>query len=203
MPAYVQLFFPGVWHGERDGSKVYLSFDDGPVPGITDFVLDQLALRGMKATFFMVGENVSKNPELARRVRSEGHGIGNHTYNHLNARKVSTACYLDDIEKCQRELFDKLGVDTKLFRPPYGRLRYGQSSIIQKSYKLVYWEVISGDYKLTLSPDEILVNVSKKTRTGSIVLFHDQEKTSGKVKLILPRFLDFLVEKGFQTEKLC
>lgn len=200
IPTWLQLVYPwAVWHGDREGRQVYLTFDDGPVPGITDFVLEELAKRRMKATFFMVGDNVCRHPGLAREVVASGHCVGNHTYHHLHGGQVSTAAYLQDVALCQEELGQRLGISPNLFRPPYGRMKMAQRRALRDTYKLVLWEVLPGDYLERLSVELISKRIKEKTRPGSIVLFHDQQKTAAKVKSVLPDFLAFLDGEGFQA----
>ncbi|EON79417.1 Polysaccharide deacetylase [Lunatimonas lonarensis] len=203
MPRWVQLFCPELqWHGDRANRKIYLTFDDGPVAGITDFVLEELAKRDCKATFFMVGDNVARYVDLAREVVDRGHQVGNHTFHHLNGIKVSTEEYLRDVRHCQEELNDTLGVSPKIFRPPYGLLKPKQKHLLLQDFRLVYWEIVAGDYLLRLSPEKILENLKTKTRPGSIVLFHDQQKTAAKLKRVLPDFLTFLDGEGFVSDFL-
>ncbi|WP_209330599.1 polysaccharide deacetylase family protein [Lunatimonas salinarum] len=203
IPSWLQLLCPSVvWHGSRDDKQVFLTFDDGPVPGITDFVLEELAKWNMKATFFMVGENVSRHPGLAREVVAMGHGIGNHTYNHLNGVNTDATTYLQNVALCQEQLAQNLGVVPALFRPPYGRLTAYQRRTLRESYEIVLWEILSGDYLDRLPEDLICRKIQEKTRSGSIVLFHDQEKTARKVKKVLPDYLAFLDGEGFQVKPL-
>jgi peptidoglycan/xylan/chitin deacetylase (PgdA/CDA1 family) len=203
VPRWVQFFCPEVqWHGDRADRKIYLTFDDGPVAGITDFVLEELAKRDHKATFFMVGANVARHSDLAREVVGRGHQVGNHTFHHLNGFKVSTGEYLRDVRCCQEQLIDTLGINPKIFRPPYGLLKPKQKNLLLRDFRLVYWEIVAGDYLLKLSPDKILENLKTKTRPGSIVLFHDQQKTAAKVKRVLPDFLTFLDREGFVSDFL-
>lgn len=203
VPSWIQSFYPEVqWHGDRNGRKVYLTFDDGPVPGITDFVLDELVKREWKATFFMVGDNVARHSDLAREVVAAGHRVGNHTFHHLNGLKVPSRTYLHNVALCQKELQHSLGVKPTIFRPPYGLLRFSQKKLLLRDFRLVYWEVIAGDYVERLSPGPILENLKAKTKPGSIILFHDQQKTAEKVRQILPGFLTFLEAEGFVPDLL-
>lgn len=179
-----------------------LTFDDGPVPGVTDFVLEQLYIRNMVATFFMVGANIAKYPELAREVAGQGHGIGNHTFNHLDGWKVPFSRYMENVNLCDGIIAEKLSITPRFFRPPYGRLRSSQATALKRNYDIVFWEIISGDYLPNLADDSILRNIEQKTKSGSIVLFHDQEKTRAKVRRLLPNYLDYLRDSGFQTQLL-
>ncbi len=203
VPTFVQWIYPKyVWHMGRGHKNVYLTFDDGPVAGITDFVLDLLLERNMKATFFMVGDNVVKHLPLARRIVGEGHQVGNHTFNHLNGRHTSAEKYIDNISQCQRSIEEHLGINTKLFRPPYGRMTLKQREQLYKEYRIIMWEILAGDFIPGTCEVESLKKISHKTQNGSIVLFHDQLKTAEFVKGVLPGYLDFLESRDFKTELL-
>lgn len=204
VPRWIQAFFPErIWTSKSEDNAVYLTFDDGPVPGATDFVLDELEARAMKATFFMVGDNVRKHPVLAQEVVARGHAVGNHTYHHLNGWKTKNDDYFNDLKRCDEIIQMILGQTPTLFRPPYGLLKSGQAKTILKSKKVVMWDVLSGDYDAAVSSAQVLKQTIKHTQTGSIILFHDQEKTQEKLKAVLPQFLDHLVAKGWNTQVLC
>ncbi len=188
-----------VWHHSRQENKIYLTFDDGPVPGVTDFVLEQLAQRGMKATFFMVGDNVRKYPELAKHVVLEGHGIGNHTFSHMDGYQNKAGHYLNDILLCQEELIKATGKTPVIFRPPYGRVTKKQLHLISPMYRVVLWDVISGDYDKRQSNEKCLNKAKQHSQKGSIVLFHDQEKTAAVIRAVLPKYLNFIQKSGFET----
>ncbi|HSF53023.1 MAG TPA: polysaccharide deacetylase family protein [Algoriphagus sp.] len=203
VPRTVQLLFPKrVWEGNPSGNQVYLTFDDGPVPGVTDFVLNELEKRAQKATFFMVGDNVRKFPELAREVIQAGHRIGNHTFNHCNGWKTQDLVYLKSVQSFDRIAEEILGIQTALFRPPYGLVKTSQAKAILQSKKIVMWNVLSGDYDRSLDATRVLGNSVKNTRSGSIVLFHDQQKTKEVLPKVLPAFLDFLIDRKFETSLL-
>lgn len=203
VPSFVQLIMPHyVWHKNRTEKNVFLTFDDGPVPGITDFVLEELDMRQMKATFFMVGDNVSKHPALARRVKTQGHRIGNHTHNHINGSLLPADEYLENVTKCQATLQEVLDIRPNIFRPPYGRLTSQQRKDISKTHQVIMWDVISGDYNQHQSPELCLSKIKHYTRNGSIILFHDQVKTERLVFSVLPQFLDFIQAQGYRTELL-
>lgn len=203
VPDFVQLLYPQyVWHRSRKEKKVFLTFDDGPVPGVTDFVLEELAVRRMKAAFFMVGENVVKHADLACRVKRQGHQIGNHTYNHLNGHRCTRETYLENFIQCQDTLKEVLGMDARLFRPPYGRLRRQQGLNISGTHQIIMWDVLPGDFDRTISASRALTKARHYTRNGSIVLFHDQRKTEKILRDMLPEFLDFLQFNGYQTGEL-
>jgi peptidoglycan-N-acetylglucosamine deacetylase len=203
IPFFIPILFPNfIWHKSRSEKKVYLTFDDGPVEGITDYVLDSLRQRNMKATFFMVGENVTNNPELAKRVVREGHQVGNHTYHHLNGWKTDPEVYLRDVHHCQRLLEEELQSSIHLFRPPYGKITRSQFQKIKESHNVVMWDVLSGDYDARLSVNRCLSKTKENCENGSVLVFHDQLKTKLVLKKILEPFLDFLIEEGYQTEVL-
>jgi peptidoglycan/xylan/chitin deacetylase (PgdA/CDA1 family) len=194
-----KVFDKFIWNKNRDEKNLYLTFDDGPVPGITDFVLNELSKRDMKATFFMVGANVEKHPNLAKEVLQAGNGIGNHTFNHLDGYRNPDALYLENIEKCQKILQDTLDVSPLNFRPPYGKISKSQSKLVLSNHQIVMWDVLSGDYDPDQSIEKCLYKTMQYSRNGSIVLFHDQQKTEWVVKKVLPDYLDFIKDKGLQT----
>ncbi|EOZ96888.1 Polysaccharide deacetylase [Indibacter alkaliphilus LW1] len=191
-----------LWNKSRSENKIYLTFDDGPVPGVTDFVLDELAKRKMKATFFMVGDNIRKHPALAKKVADAGHGIGNHTFHHANGYFTALEKYLSEIKACQQIIFEVLERKTTLFRPPYGKLTKKQFKAIHSNYQIVMWDVLSGDYDGDQPAAKCLHKTKKYSRNGSIVLFHDQLKTEKVLYKVLPPYLDFIKESGFQTAVL-
>ncbi|GMQ25110.1 polysaccharide deacetylase family protein [Algoriphagus sp. oki45] len=203
VPRLIQRLFPNrVWEGDPDTQSVFLTFDDGPVPGITDFVLNELDKRGQKATFFTVGDNVCKNPSLAREVIQAGHQVGNHTHNHLNGWKTDTESYLSNFEKAEKTVEDILGQKTRFFRPPYGLITSTQASAIRKTHQVIMWSVLSGDYRKGISPERVIEQSCKITQNGSVVVFHDQEKTAELLPKVLPHYLDFLLSEGFKTQLL-
>jgi peptidoglycan-N-acetylglucosamine deacetylase len=203
VPRWIQKFFPlRVWERESDQQQIYLTFDDGPVPGITDFVLEQLAKRGQKATFFMVGDNIRKHPQLGLSVLEEGHRIGNHTYNHLHGLKTGVNVYLDNVRYCDKVLEEKLGIQTQLFRPPYGMMKPSQAGELSKFKTIVMWSLLTGDYDRAISPDRLLLKIKPLTSAGKVIVFHDQEKTKGHLQKVLPGYLDFLNDMGFKTSTL-
>lgn len=198
-PFWLKAFFPGfIWHVPVKEKKIFLTFDDGPIPGVTEFVLETLGLYHAKATFFCIGDNVCKYPEIFQQVLKSGHAVGNHTFNHLNGWKTADALYLENIEACEQQL----AVDTVLFRPPYGRIRRSQSRIVLKTRKIIMWDVLSGDFSAELSPEICLKKTVQYTRPGSIVLFHDSIKASINMQYALPAFLKHFSELGYSFEAL-
>lgn len=203
VPWVIQRLFPQrIWSKNSEGNQVFLTFDDGPVPGVTDFVLQELSKRAMKATFFMVGDNVRKHSSLAKEVLSQGHQLANHTFHHLNGWKTKREKYVQDFLACNQIIEDQLGVQTKLFRPPYGLMTSAEAKEISKTHSIVMWNMLSGDYDLKLDAKEVLRKSIENTGPGSIVLFHDQQKTSSVLPKILPTYLDKLLDKGWTTATL-
>lgn len=200
VPRWIQKFFPfRVWEGASNQRQIYLTFDDGPVPGITDFVLEELAKRGQKATFFMVGDNVRKHPQLGLAVLNAGHRLGNHTYHHLHGLKTRVNIYVDNVRACDSVMQEKLGIQTQLFRPPYGMMQPAQAKELLKFKTIVMWSLLSGDYDRSVSPDRLLLKIKPLTSAGKVIVFHDQEKTKGHLQKFLPDYLDFLNDEGFET----
>lgn len=171
--------------------EVFLTFDDGPVPEATPWVLDCLDRYGIKATFFMVGDNARRHPELLKEVRRRGHAIGNHTMHHVQGHKCSTEEYLADIKEADRLLH------TPLFRPPHGWLRIRQSWFIRRKYRMVMQDVVTRDYARDTTPRDVVENVKKYAREGSIIVFHDSRKSIEKLKTALPEALEWLISEGY------
>lgn len=203
VPALIpRLFSQFIWNKDRSENKIYLTFDDGPVPGITDFVLDELDKRSMFATFFMVGDNIQKNQQLAKEVLQSGNGIGNHTMHHVNGFRTSYDRYLEEILACQSQIQDTLSVSTRLFRPPYGKITKTQFKSVIAEYDVIMWDVLTGDFDPSQSTEECLKKSMKYSRKGSIVVFHDQQKTKEIIKKVLPDYLKFLKDSGLETALL-
>jgi peptidoglycan-N-acetylglucosamine deacetylase len=194
-----KIFSKLIWHKDRDKPKVYLTFDDGPVPGITDFVLDELGKREMRATFFMVGDNIRKHPDLARRVVEGGHSVGNHTQHHVKGFSLSSQDYLQDVARCQSQFQEIIGISPGIFRPPYGQLTNGQLKSLLPDFQIYMWDVLSGDFDRKQSAEVCLAKTKKYTQNGSIIVFHDQQKTKEIVQEVLSPFLDYLVLMEFET----
>jgi len=184
--------------------EVFLTFDDGPIPELTPWVLDELAKHQAKATFFMVGENASKNPELAKRVIEEGHRIGNHTFNHLNGFKTPVAQYISNTEKCQQTLNPLLSTkEVQLFRPPYGKITPREVIKLKKRrFKIILWDVLSKDYDSKTSPLQCVQNVLRNVVPGSIIVMHDNIKATQNLKEALPEILIGLKKAGYQFSVL-
>lgn len=198
-PLLYRLLFPeGIWRIKRPapGKTVYLTFDDGPIPEETPWVLDVLDRYGIKATFFMVGDNVRRHPELLAEVRRRGHSVGNHTMHHLQGMKTLAAHYLADVEEAQGY------INTTLFRPPHGLLRWKQSHAIREKYNLIMYDLVTRDYSKKQTPQQVLDNVRRYARNGSIIVFHDSIKASPRMRWALPRAIEWLKEQGYEFESL-
>jgi peptidoglycan-N-acetylglucosamine deacetylase len=190
------------WQLPTDKKELYLTFDDGPVPGITEFILDQLDRHNAKATFFCVGDNIRKHPELFKEILKRGHNVGNHTYHHMNGWKTSLKTYLHNIRMCETL------TGTKLFRPPYGKLTPLQRYVLQRDYYIVLYSVLPGDFDPELSNEKCLERVIRHSNTpGSIIVFHDSYKAEEKLKYALPKYLEAYSEQGYIfsaiTSELC
>jgi peptidoglycan/xylan/chitin deacetylase (PgdA/CDA1 family) len=185
-----------LWRKNSSEKVVYLTFDDGPVPEVTPQVLGILDDFDIKATFFCVGDNVKKFPELYREILLKGHSVGNHTFHHLNGFKVGQEQYLKDVEQASQL------IDSRLFRPPYGKLTRRERKILQQKFQIVLWDVISYDYDKNLSPSQVLKNVKSYSRNGSVILFHDSVKAKNNMLTVLPQAISFLLAKGYRFEKL-
>ena len=221
-PLVVKSIFPSyVWDMPSNDKVIYLTFDDGPTPEITDWTLDLLEQYNAKATFFCIGNNVTQYPELFNRTIVSGHSIGNHTYHHLKGWKTNTEAYLEDVERA-RAVFqeflpkqEKLKLDKhfegenqkssfeNLFRPPYGKLTPKQGKALQKlGYKIIMWDVLSLDWDTSVTNHVCYDNVISKAKSGSIVVFHDSEKAKARLQYALPKVLDYFSSKGFKFKAL-
>ncbi|MBT0607759.1 polysaccharide deacetylase family protein [Aequorivita echinoideorum] len=212
MPRFIQRLYPElVWAFFNKKNSVYLTFDDGPIPEVTPWVLDELKKFNAKATFFCIGENVRKHPEIFERIIAEGHAVGNHTFNHLNGWKTSTSEYIGNVVKAERQMQDS-GFNSHnfrnqnsglLFRPPYGKITGKQSkSLRKKGYKIVMWDIISYDYDSNVSKEKCLQNVLKNLKGGSIIVFHDSLKAEKNLRFVLPKVLNVISNKKFSIKKI-
>ena len=190
-----------IWRKSSLEKKIYLTFDDGPIPEITEFVLETLAKYQAKATFFCIGDNIKKHPVVFQKLMNEGHAVGNHTFNHLKGWATDDVTYLENVVLCSEEI-EKEKCQTQLFRPPYGRIKRSQAKLLLPDYEIVMWDVLSGDFSQKLSPETVLHKTIQHTKAGSIVLFHDSIKANKNMSYSLPRFLEHFSEKGFQFVKL-
>ncbi len=201
---FIKSIFPNyIWDMPNNENKVYLTFDDGPTPEITEWTLAQLKSYNAKATFFCIGDNVRKFPEIFDKVIQDGHSIGNHTFNHLNGWNSTTKEYISNAKLYETEHYSMNTEHCNLFRPPYGKIKPSQSKILRKQgYKIIMWDIISYDFDATISPEKCLENVLKNVQSGSIIVFHDSKKAFTNLEFTLPRTLQFLKEKGFICDKL-
>lgn len=195
-PQWIQNLIPGVlWRIPSKEAVIYITFDDGPIPEITPWVLAELDKYNAKASFFCIGKNVAENPEIFAAVKGAGHLIGNHTQNHLNGWKTSKARYLENIAECQN------WVNSAFFRPPYGKATKAQMQHLKNQYKLVLWSVLSKDYDQSISSEKCFKN-SLKCKAGDIIVFHDSLKASKHLFEVLPKFLKHYSDLGFQFKAL-
>jgi len=212
-PQFIKTLFPNlVWELPNTDKVVYLTFDDGPTPEITAWTLKTLEQYQAKATFFCIGKNVEAHPEIFNKIVSDGHSIGNHTYNHLKGWKTKTKDYIENITKTQLA-FEKHLINTQpqnqssyfvnLFRPPYGQIRPKQiKELIQIGYKIIMWNVLSIDWDNTVSKENCLKNVVENAKSGDIIVFHDSLKASKNMQYALPKVLESLSEKGFEFRRI-
>ncbi len=197
LPQFLTRCFPGaLWRVPVSANQVFLTFDDGPVPEVTPWVLDLLKKEGIKACFFCVGENVERYPDIYKRILDEGHQVGNHTFNHLQGLKTPNAGYFRNIEKAAQF------ISSDFFRPPHGWMRRSQFEYLNRNYQVVMWDIISGDYKQELTPDAVVRNVLDFVRPGSIITFHDSHKSKKNLYQALPVIIQKLKEKSYQFGEL-
>jgi peptidoglycan-N-acetylglucosamine deacetylase len=212
-----RLFYNQHWRFPNKDNKIYLTFDDGPIPVVTSWVLDVLKEYDIKATFFCIGDNINKHPDIFQKVIQEGHAIGNHTFNHLNGWKASSNDYLKNVLLCNEQLQLAVGglqlsddglnvtqtrnpklATLNLFRPPYGKIKPSQSKKLRKlGYKIVMWDILSGDFDQNITPEKCLQNATKKVKSGSILVFHDSLRAYKNLGYALPITIKILKEKGF------
>jgi peptidoglycan/xylan/chitin deacetylase (PgdA/CDA1 family) len=192
-----RLYSSYVWNMPAKDKTIYLTFDDGPHPTITSFVVEELKKYNASATFFCIGKNVVEYQDVFKKIISEGHAIGNHTHHHLNGWETETEIYLNDVEKASEV------IASKLFRPPYGRIKKEQArKIIANEKNIIMWDVLSADFDQSISKEQCLQNVLKNTRSGSIIVFHDSDKAWEKLSFVLPEVLKHFSEKGYTFKKI-
>lgn len=208
VPSFVQWIYPKrIWEGPAEGKSIYLTFDDGPIPQVTPWVLEQLKAYEAKATFFCIGENVQKHPEIFRKILADGHSIGNHTYTHLNGWKTGTDRYILDTLKCRevitRNLPEKTPLKNCFFRPPYGKIKGSQAKELQKrGFKIVMWSIVSWDFDCGVSAENCYQNVVRHARPGSVIVLHDSLKARPNLTAVLPKLLEIFSRKGFLFRSL-
>lgn len=196
-PQFIQNLFPNyTWRIPTQEKEVFFTFDDGPIPEVTPWVLEQLVAYNAKATFFCVGDNVEKYPEVFAQVKAQGHTVGNHTFNHLDGWAT------DNIPYFHNTRHGASVTDSGLFRPPYGKLKPKQAQFLQRHYRIVMWDVLSGDFDPNISNEQCLQNVLRNVAPGSIVVFHDSLKAKDKLEYVLPKALSYFAEEGYRFECL-
>ena len=209
---FVKRIFPNyVWDIPNNENKVFLTFDDGPTPEITEWTLELLKQYNAKATFFCIGNNIEKHPAIFQKIIQDNHAVGNHTFNHLKGWKTANDVYVDNVLLCNIEMAERRmqNAETKnnqqpttdnrqLFRPPYGKIKPSQSRELRKlGYKIIMWDVLSRDFDQTITPEKCLDNVLKNVEAGSIIVFHDSKKAEQNLRYVLPKTLEYLKEKEF------
>lgn len=190
------------WRFETDERVLYLTFDDGPTPDITEWVMDQLAYYRAQATFFLVGNNIPPHADVLHDLIDSGHAIGNHTQNHRDGYQTSLRAYLRDFLRCQQTIFEYSGLQTRLFRPPYGRLTQTKARYIARTHEIIMMDVLAGDFDLSLSADDCMQYVLAHAQPGSIILLHDSEKAWPRLKKLLPRLLARYSAEGYRFEAI-
>jgi peptidoglycan/xylan/chitin deacetylase (PgdA/CDA1 family) len=197
-PFFLPILYPGLlWRMPTDKKEIYLTFDDGPVPGPTEFVLDELKKHNLNATFFCIGDNILKHPQLFKRIGEEGHAVANHTFNHLKGWQTPLSTYIDNVKKCDQVITTNSSLQTiSYFRPPYGRITHAQIKALNDK-KIVMWDVLTRDYDATLSPERCFKQSLNATRNGSIVVFHDSIKSEKNLRYVLPKYIEACLAKGY------
>ena len=206
----IKRIFPNyVWDIPNRENKIYLTFDDGPTPEVTEWTLEQLKKYDAKATFFCIGNNIEKHPDIFQKIIDDNHAVGNHTFNHLKGWETDTNEYVENTRRCSLLMREKgkgisdKGAAFELFRPPYGKIKTSQSRTLRRlGYKIIMWDVLSRDFDKTITPEKCLDNVLQHIESGSIIVFHDSVKAAQNLKYVLPKTLTFLKEKGFVCAKI-
>ena len=202
-PEWIIKVFPGItWRIPEEKPTIYLTFDDGPHPKATDFVLNQLNKYGANASFFLIGKNVEKYPETARLILEENHCIGNHTYNHVNGWNTPLDVYMNEVGKGKEVIENHLGISPLWFRPPYGKLTFGQMKAVKEKHTIAMMDILCGDFDVTKTGEFCSKNILKNYRNGSIIVYHDSEKAFARMTESLPDILRFCQEKGIECKAL-
>ena len=195
-----------IWRIPTKKKEIFLTFDDGPIPEVTEFVLEELKKYNAKATFFCIGGNIEKYPDIFQKIVNQQHTIGNHTFNHVRGWDVEDDYYIDNFNECSREIFKQIpnpkSQIPNFFRPPFGRIKRSQAKVILKTHKIVMWDVLTGDYDQSISQERVLSKTLQYTQKGSIVLFHDSIKASKNMIYALPKVLEHFSEQGFVFKSL-
>jgi peptidoglycan/xylan/chitin deacetylase (PgdA/CDA1 family) len=195
-PYFARIFYPeAIWRinsTKAGDKKVFLTFDDGPIPEVTEWVLSFLEAEKIRASFFCVGNNVELHPKIFEKVNLAGHVCANHSYNHLSGWSTNNKDYFENIEKCNKFYTNNF------FRPPFGKIKLSQYSKLKKKYQLVFWDVVSFDFDANTSPENCVKNVIENTRNGSIIVFHDSKKAEKNMKYALPKVVHFLKQEGYE-----
>lgn len=197
-----KILFRHIWSIPNKEKTVYLTFDDGPTPEITEWVLAELKKHEAKATFFCIGNNIEKHPSIFSKILQEGHAIGNHTFNHLNGWKTNKMDYVQNALQCEKAI-EAFAYKSKLFRPPYGKIKPSQAKALRdKGYQVIMWDVLSADFDQQISPEQCLENVLRNVASGSIIVFHDSVKAYENLKYVLPKTLSFLAQNKYKSLKI-
>ena len=201
----MRIFSKYTWRFSFNKKEIFLTFDDGPTPVITEFILSELKKYEAKATFFCIGKNITKQPEIFEKIISDGHAIGNHTQNHLNGWRTDDQEYINNVLDCENVISSSIknAENSKLFRPPYGKIMSSKARMLfRKEYRIIMWDVLSGDFNTSITKEQCLQNVLKNTRKGSIIVFHDSIKAAERMRYTLPIVLKIFTEKGFTFSKI-
>lgn len=192
-----RLFSKYTWCFASNKKELFLTFDDGPTPDVTEFVLSELRKYNAKATFFCIGKNIKNHPDIFKQIISDGHTVGNHTQNHLNGWKTRNTTYINNVLECEKYL-NNIKSTSKIFRPPYGKIKKHQAKeLFKKGYKIILWDVLSADFDTSISKEKCLSNVINNTKKGSIIVFHDSVKASERMQYALSKTLEYFSERGY------
>ncbi|TRX37749.1 polysaccharide deacetylase family protein [Flavobacterium restrictum] len=198
-----KLFRSYIWHIPNSENTIYLTFDDGPTPEVTSWVLSELKKNAIKATFFCIGKNIEEQPDIFIQTILAGHAIGNHTQNHLNGWQSTITEYLENAKLCHAAINEQTRDSCTLFRPPYGKIKNSQArQMLKLGYKIIMWDVLSADFDTTITPETCLNNVLDNVKSGSIIVFHDSVKAAVNMKYALPKIIEALQQRGFRFEAL-
>jgi peptidoglycan-N-acetylglucosamine deacetylase len=203
-PGFLKKFSSNlIWDIPTEQNDIYLTFDDGPIPRLTEYVTDTLDKYDAEATFFCVGDNIAKYPDIFDMLLERGHRVGNHTFNHLKGLNTATPVYLENIKACESLIAKKVpALGKSIFRPPHGQITPRQIKMLKEEYKIIMWDILAYDFDQSHEPEKSLAGIISKTVPGSIVVFHDNFKAEKKLTFMLPRFLDYFKEKGFTFKKI-